>query len=95
MSTGLRRANVMNLRRDLVSMDRRMITFPASEMKDSKPHEVPLIDVAREVVQRNIQIGDELKAQFPWLDDIEYVFVQRGPRRGTIGKPLTQVTNRA
>lgn len=53
------------------------------------------IDVAREVVQRNIQIGDALKAQYPWLDDIEYVFVKRGPRRGTMGKPLTQAINRA
>ena len=95
VSTGLRRANVMNLRREWVSRDGRVITFPAGEMKNGKPHEVPLIDVAREVVQRNIQIGDELKTQYPWLDEIEYVFVQRGPRRATMGKPLTQVTNRA
>ena len=65
VSTGLRRANVMNLRREWVSRDGRVITFPAGEMKNGKPHEVPLIDVAREVVQRNIQIGDELKTQYP------------------------------
>ena len=30
-----------------------------------------------------------------WLPKIEYLFVQEGPRRDHIGKPLTQVTNRA
>lgn len=93
VSTGLRRANVQRLRREWVSRDGRVIRFPASELKNDSPHEVPLIDVAREIVERNIEIGDELKATYPWLDDIEHVFVQRGPRRGLMGKPLTQVTN--
>ena len=42
VSTGLRRANVMNLRRECVSRDGRVITFPAGEMKNGKPHEVHL-----------------------------------------------------
>ncbi len=93
VSTGLRRANVQGLRREWVSRDGRVIRFPAATMKNSAPHEVPLIDVAKEIVERNIEIGDELKVKYPWLDGIDHVFVQQGPRTSTIGKPLTQVTN--
>ena len=95
ISTGLRSANVLGLRRDWVSRDGRVVTFPASVMKNYKPHEVPLIDVAREIVQRNIRIGDELMEKYRWLDQIEHVFVQRGGRVKSIGKPLTQITNKA
>ena len=39
-----------------------------------------MIRFAREMVKRNIEIGKELKAKYHWLDEIDHVFVQQGPR---------------
>ena len=62
-------------------------------MKNSMSHKLLLIRLAREMVKRNIEIGDELKAKYHWLDEIDHVFVQQGPHTSLIGKPLTQETN--
>ena len=93
--TGLRKSNVADLRIDWISQCGNYITFPSTEMKNGTTHEVPLAGAAKEVVDRRLEMVRELQDRYHWLDPIQHVFVQSGPRKELIGKPLTQVTNRA
>lgn len=94
--TGLRKGNASKIKIDWVSECGDYITLPSSEMKNGVAHEVPLLPVPKEIVQRRMQMVRELEELHGrWLPKIEYLFVQDGPRRNHVGKPLTQVTNRA
>ena len=88
--TGLRNANVRLLKRSYLSPDFRYVSFPAAVMKNGEPFEKALNDEARDIVVKHIRRGDALMKKFPWLDHIEHVFVQDGPKTNIIGKPFSR-----
>ena len=54
LHTGLRQANVTQLRWANVDMVRRMVIVNSDEFKNGNDHSVPLNDIAAEVIRRNI-----------------------------------------
>ena len=92
--TGLRKSNVSKMKIEWLDKDRQHCTLPPEVTKNGEDHEVPLFGKSREIILRRLEIVEDLQHKHSWLPEIEYVFVQTGGMKKTLGKPLTQVTNK-
>ena len=91
--TGLRHSNVSHMKIEWLDKDTQHCTLPPEVTKNGSDHEVPLFGKAREIILRRLEIVEDLQHKHSWLPKIEYVFVQTGGMRKTLGKPLFHVTN--
>jgi integrase len=72
LATGLRKTNILGLRWDWVDLDRKVLTIPASSMKASRHHGIPITEAAMSVLRRN-------RGKHP-----DYVFTYKGKRIASI-----------
>lgn len=68
LTTGLRQANVTNLRWEWVNLEQQLLSVPSSSFKGKRTHTIPLTATAVEVLRRQQGNGSE------------YVFTYRGER---------------
>lgn len=69
LATGLRDANIRELRWDEVDLPNRMVTISGSKMKNGKPLSIPLNDTAYDVLAKRNKAADR---------DTEWVFAYEG-----------------
>lgn len=86
--TGQRRNTIQLLRIDQVVEDGTLIRLSGRDTKNGRPIEIPLNEVAQEVVKRRIALSQALAFENRWVKDVEFVFCQRDGQRHLVGKPL-------
>ena len=98
LATGLRNANVREMRWDWVSSDGKALNIPSKYMKGNISHNITLSKAARVVIKERLQERDILLKTYPKLrkhqPTLDYVFVQ--DCKQSLGNPFcpTSITNR-
>ena len=98
LATGLRNANVREMRWDWLSRDGKELNIPSKYMKGNKSHNITLSKAARAVIKERLQERDILLKTYPKLQThqptLDYVFVQ--DCKQSLGNPFcpTSITNR-